>query len=297
MKKIKLSGVIFLLVVVISACETKDTQLHMEGATGSSAAVVPTLVQEEKPTQKERIKAGDFSGLTGISDEELSNLEFIFDSSEFYNQFHNNRKDEDMEWIEYDINHDGTDELIYRQKYNYYENAAMKRIVAVFAIQENEANLVLLDAVDMPRFYFLSSNGNLIYHNFQYGLGDSDSYTHYVFDDEFRQKVESTLYVCFIAKWAETEICETMQKDWEDESIREIMLKNWKDGSKSVNEWIENNPDQAKAGIYFKEYTDTGEAVVLTEQEFMNAFEAMVGASFLDMKPDWYDSYCAEWKY
>lgn len=66
-------------------------------------------------------------GLTGISDEELSNLEFIFDSSEFYNQFHNNRKDEDMEWIEYDINHDGTDELIYQQKYNYYENAAMKR--------------------------------------------------------------------------------------------------------------------------------------------------------------------------
>lgn len=88
-----------------------------------------------------------------------------------------------------------------------------------------------------------------------------------------------------------------MKRDWEDESIREIMLKNWKDGSKSVNEWIENNPDQAKAGIYFKEYTDTGEAVALTEQEFMNALEAMVGASFLDMKPDWYDSYCAEWKY
>lgn len=60
MKKIKCSGVIFLLVVVISACETKDTQLHMEEATGSSAAVVSTLVQEEKPTQKERIKAGIF---------------------------------------------------------------------------------------------------------------------------------------------------------------------------------------------------------------------------------------------
>jgi hypothetical protein len=174
----------------------------------------------------------------------------------------NSDKEDDYEWIEYDINRDGTDELIYQFK--NYPNNIVKAIVGMFAVNGEKAKLVLFDIFEMPRFYFLSKNGNIIYSDFWYGTTDYDSY------------------------W----LCE-FDKEWNIEVVYKLELHYIYDLSELPSDWKEIHPNMNDIGVYYsicyvnqdqEDYVED-----LDEEEFYKLFEEMTGFSFDEMKPDWYD--------
>lgn len=210
----------------------------------------------------DQIKSGDFSSLTGADETDLSNLQFAFDDSQFYNNLHNNLED-DMEWVEYDINKDGASELIYQQKYSQYENGLMKRIVAVFAFQDQETKLVIMDIVDMPRFHFLSQNGNIIYYYMAHGTTTYDAYTYYTFDDE-----------------------------WNKEFVYQLDIHNIYDMAELPSDWSETHPDENAVGVYYKKLTlqnDVYQEEPLSKEWFLELFEEMTGSSIYDMPPEGFE--------
>ena len=196
----------------------------------------------------EQIKNGDFSSLTWVSDIELENLRIALENRD------------GMEWLEHDINNDGMNELIYQEKDIRYEKT--KRIVAIFGFMNSDTRLVLLDVFDIPRHYFLSENGNIIYHNFSYGAWQHDTYSHYIFDDELNR-----------------------------ENDYGLELYNIYDLAELPDDWAKINLDMTEVGVYYNKYVPKDDVWIreaLDERQFLEAFEEMTGTSFYDVKPDWF---------
>jgi hypothetical protein len=197
---------------------------------GNTAAAPP----KESLTLPEQIINGDFSNLIIPKNDDtlLQTLEKVYEVAET----------EGHEWIEFDLNGDGINELILRVSESY--NEEMKRIVAVFTfdIEKQESRLVYLHTNDLPRFLFLSRNGNMIWYHFSYGAILWDSYGHEVFDDDWNRVRLYTLNI--------TEI----------DDLSEL-------------------PDMRETGVYFHLDTELGRER-LDESSFMRMFEEMTGFCF-----------------
>ncbi|MCL2375845.1 MAG: hypothetical protein FWC76_00475 [Defluviitaleaceae bacterium] len=153
------------------------------------------------------------------------------------------------EWIEFDLNGDGIDELILR-----HERGRIASIY-VFDYESQEAILVYHHNAGIARGMFISENGNLMHLNFFNGWFNWVNYTHYKFDDEWNLVRLSNLNATLVY-----------------------------DMSEMPEDWAETNPDMAEVGIYFHY---NGEAVY--RDQFLEMFQEMLGTSFYNMLPEWYD--------
>jgi len=207
----------------------------------------------EKPNDLlNRIKNGDFSGLNNKAS--LDALE----------KMHKNFEALGYEWLEFDLNGDGVNELIL-QEHTYYEEK--NRIVAIFAFnyEKHETELVYLHTIDLPRFLFLSESGNTVWYNHYSGIYDYIGYSHIVFDDEWNRIRPYTLEITHIY-----------------------------DFSEMPEYWFNENPDMGAVGIYFHKSIGVpgDESYVremLSEEQFMEMFEELTGFPFNNVLPGWWD--------
>ncbi|MDR0272040.1 MAG: hypothetical protein LBI27_01820 [Clostridiales bacterium] len=203
----------------------------------------------------EEIKAGDFTSLMILANNEWLSEELI--------RLYTRIEESGYKWIEFDLNEDGINELILQGGNNY----EMNRIICIFVFnfENQETELVYYHNADLLRFLFLSRNGNTIWYHFTYGTYNWNSWSHCVFDDEWNRVRLSALNVIYIYDLLEL-----------------------------PDDWAERNPDMVEVGVYFRRYAqgyEDGEfeSEMLDEQQFLEAFEEMMGFSFYEVTPDWFN--------
>jgi hypothetical protein len=190
----------------------------------------------------ERIKTGDFSGIVEADQRETA--AYVTSVSD------------GMVWVEHDINGDGLNELIYQLVDSGYKD--MKPIAAVFAFQNQETRLVISDTIDGSEFYFLSENGNIIYHYSYYSYFNEDIYYYCAFDSECAP-----------------------------ERVYGLHVLNIFDMSSMPGKWAEEHPDTPTQGVYYTKHAardDGWRQEKMEKRQFEKAFEEMTGSSVNDMK-------------
>lgn len=110
------------------------------------------LLHYQKRDGFREIRKGNFSVINGIEESDRSALETVWQEQ---------KEEDDMEWVLFDLNEDGVEELIWREK--ELPEKALRRIVAVFSKNGESVWLVLLDTTDDTEYYVLE-NGNYIYY-------------------------------------------------------------------------------------------------------------------------------------
>ena len=123
------------------------------------------LLHYQKRDGFREIRKGNFSVINGIEESDRSALETVWQEQ---------KEEDDMEWLLFDLNEDGVEELIWRKK--ELPERALRRIVAVFGKKDEGIGPVLLDLTDDTEYYALE-NGNFIYYR-QY----SGPYQYYSFE-------------------------------------------------------------------------------------------------------------------
>ena len=171
----------------------------------------------------------------------------------------NNYKDQrnDWEWVEKDINNDGINEFILREK------DLFKRIVAVFTFHNDTINLVRLWSGSAHFYDFWNDSGYYISYNFWYGLTSSDSFIFYTIDDNFNFK--PIYYLCVFQAYDFSEY----DTEW----------------------WYENHPYIIENGVgtyyiqsyLFDETEKAKELEYISEEKFSNTFKEMTGFDFYDI--------------
>jgi len=161
------------------------------------------------------------------------------------------------EWIAFDLNGDGTNELILQAVSNNRND--IRRIVSIFVFdcEGKEVELVFHHNAGLRNPYFLSRNGNFIRAMHSFGPLISYGFDQYVFDDE-----------------------------WNTQWVQSLDMTVLYDLSQLGYEWAERNPDMAEVGLYFSKFAadvSDGERQVLDEHEFMRLFEEMTGSAFSDL--------------
>jgi len=199
-----------------------------------------------------QIKNGDFSNLI-VPESDDTLLEAL-------RLVNNNIESRNYEWVEFDLNGNGTNELILQASNNEMSRMAL---IFTFDFDNQEVNLVYFHTADILRFLFLSENGNLIWYSFSYGIYNWNSYTHMIFDEEWNLIQLYTLQITYIY-----------------------------DMSEMPDNWINTNPDMSETGIYFHKEIgtfgeETFERMALNESQFIREFEEMAGFSFYNARPDW----------
>lgn len=110
------------------------------------------LLHYQKRDGFHEIRKGNFSVINGIEESERSALETVWQEQ---------KEEDDMEWVLFDLNEDGVEELIWREK--ELPERALRRIVAVFSKNSEGAWMVWLDTTDDTEYYVLE-NENYIYY-------------------------------------------------------------------------------------------------------------------------------------
>jgi len=90
------------------------------------------------------------------------------------------------EFIEVDLNGDSVNELILQAKDGNFKDK--KRIVSIFIfdLERGEVNRILHHDTNLARFWFLSSNGNVIHYFTSYDpYATVYRYSHYIFDENW----------------------------------------------------------------------------------------------------------------
>ena len=162
------------------------------------------------------------------------------------------------EWVKFDINGDGVEELLLQSK--THMNSYMRRIVSIYAFnsERQETELVFHQNAGLTRFLFLAKSGNIVHYDFTSGVILGVSFSHRAFDEQWRETTISTLGIVYIY-----------------------------DLSELPEDWAKNNPDMAEPGIYFIK-TVGGYREFIDEVLFIVMFEEMTGFSFYNAKPDWF---------
>lgn len=191
-------------VIVAAAC------LVIAGV-GGLAVWIHSGPQTNNTAALDAIERGDYSsvGDDGIAE----NLENIMNRREF----------REVEWVYYDLNDDGQDELILQEKESVADTR-IKRIIGIFAEQRGQVLVILWDVNDMTAFSFLSNN-QLIFFDQYYGTYGYESYKIYEYD----------------LQWDKT-----LVKGYEYYNI---------DSMESLPpDWLDTHPGISQEGTYFLKY-------------------------------------------
>lgn len=161
------------------------------------------------------------------------------------------------EFVRYDINKDGIDELVWREKDEL--KGGMKRILGIFVYQENSIKSIFWDVNDSTEFCFLGENGNIVYYTQYYGTYMYEEYNHIAFDADWKMSADYRLEI------------------WNIYSLEEVG-ENWED----------QHPDMANEGIYCKKkFISSADVLNVQEQaiskeEFLTEFIKLTGLEFID---------------
>ena len=159
------------------------------------------------------------------------------------------------EWIEFDMNGDGTNELIAGDLRD--EHMRIITSILAFGYEGQEVELVFHHNVELRSPFFLSRNGNFMRAMHSFGPLIAYRFSQHVFDEE-----------------------------WDLQWVQSLTMTVVYDLSELGYEWVERNPDMAEVGLYFSRFVadeSDGERQVLDEQEFLHLFEEMTGSSFPDL--------------
>ncbi|MDL2301957.1 hypothetical protein LJC58_06345 [Lachnospiraceae bacterium OttesenSCG-928-D06] len=199
----------------------------------------------------EQIKNGDFSSVKISNNTNVEEMKRIYEKQ--------NKKD-NIEWVLYDINDDGIEELVWKEKESYNQN--IKRIVGIFLFHIEGAECIVWDINDSTEYMFLSIDGNIIYYTQYYGIYDYIGYENYFFD-----------------------------KDWNKILVCGLYVYNVDEPSAFDEWWKEEYPYITDTGVYYvKSIIDT-DGIEYTEKvekdKFMEIFKENCGMSLYDLEPEW----------
>jgi len=199
----------------------------------------------------EQIKNGDFSNLLETGNTDIGEIKRIYEIQ---------KGNDNIEWVQFDINGDDCNELIWQEKNSDKPN--MKRIIGIFLLHTDVVECIVWDVNDLTEFLFLSIVGNVIYYTQYYGLYDYIGYEQYKFDNEWNKELVCGLYVYKIYDFLEV-------GEW----------------------WKEEHPYITTTGIYYIRSVVGLDSVKYTEKlgedQFLEAFMENCGASLYDLEPGW----------
>ena len=240
--------VFIILLLIVGLSACGNGDVSVSDLEPDSGSYVPV------ETLVEQIRNGNFLNIYGVDESTLEALNSIYQRE---------KELQNIEWVESYLNENGLKGLIWQEKNSHRVN----RILFVFALEDDRASLVFFGAGgQMTSVFFLSDNGNIINRYATYGLSSFHVYRHFIFSDELEMELVYELQVIKIEDWAINELKE--------------------DGL--FYEFVERNSVWAEAGIYYFGRAGSGQAEVLSEQQFLKAFEEMTGHSFYDSpaRPD-----------
>ena len=158
------------------------------------------------------IEQGDYSSVS--NDSIVETLEIIM----------NRRGLQDVEWIYFDLNDDGQNELILQEKASV-AHTGIKRIIGIFAEQHGQVSVILWDANDMGEYSFLLNN-RLIYFDQYYGTYGYESYQIYEYDHHWDKRLAEGY------EYYNIDSMESLPPDW-----------------------LDTHPALSQEGTYFQKYT------------------------------------------
>lgn len=199
----------------------------------------------------EQLKEGDVSGLK---------LEGESPDLEFFNNICN---DPQNEWVQYDINRDGFDDLILQEKRTVGKQR--KRIIAIFSAHDSEMTCKLLDVSDVTEFFFLADNNNLIYYYDEHYTHDVYIYRYIELDCEWNRQWIYDLHIYKVIDFDE------INSEW----------------------WKEHRSDITEKGIYTyklvphntEDSDGSCDEIRLSKQQFLGIFRETTGVDFEEMEP------------
>lgn len=197
------------------------------------------LISKKNELMKQ-IMSGDFS------ETEVSELISIEELENLYANIA-----QDTEWICSDINNDGVEDLLWREK---GKSDIEKQIIGIFDIKNN-GKCVFLDVIEKTEYYFLADNSELIYYSQYFGFYSYISYEKWVYEESWNKELTQGLYAYYI------------------EDIDNIPY--WLDAH--------DHSDMIENGVYFKIYED-GLTRTVNKDEFKVIFEELTKVNYEDMK-------------
>ncbi len=185
----------------------------------------------------EQMMNGDFSGMLEtdrISREDVQSVyKNMSDSVEF-------------EWTFADMNHDGTDDLIWQEK---KAREIGNPIIAIFDMA-SQGRCELWDTMDGTEYFFVTGNGKLVYHAPYFGTYDYVPYWEYEYDEAWNRTKIGGICAYYIYDLEELE-----------------------------GHTFDDMPEE---GVYFWEYIGE-EKTALKRTEFKEKFEDLTGKRYEDL--------------
>ena len=179
-----------------------------------------TYLQKEQLGFDE-IQNGNFDNVCSLSVEMIRELEKVYDVNKNIN-----------DWLLIDVNSDGKEELVWREKNNEQFN-----VIAIFAMQEKECKRVLWDIYDAGE-YHLVVNDTIIYFWRYSGAYERYSFCAVEFDAEFNKDYREIYEVIRITDVEEAKAV------WED----------CKEGTYYIKTIIDDNNDMHKEERSYEEW-------------------------------------------
>jgi len=272
MKKVFLGFI--LAILLIFGCRQKNDEnspTEMAESTTAPISAISTGITTDMPTTPpapeesgkssvitdsvERIKNGDFSDVKWWHDDKFIKIDYVEILSLLEIKY--NIINDELEWVERDINGDGKNELVWREK------DLMKRTSAIFTFMNEEVYLVFVDGGGAHFYTFLSDFGYDVHYQFWYSITGSDSFLFY-----------------------------KLNHDFSAEFIYGVTMLRVYDFSEVKDEWLDSNPHikENGPGVYCQEfYLDPSfhredvEYTFISEEQFLKTVKEMAGFDFYDV--------------
>lgn len=200
------------------------------------------------------VMQGDFSKVDGLTEDEVREMEVFFENLD---------EIDDTKWIFRDLNSDGTQELLLVQNRGGSDEPG--RIHAAFRT-EGKYRRILWDCSDSGECY-IPGRENLIYCTQYQGIFQYKSYTECCFDETWEMTMLGKLEIFRV----------TDLEEWNGIPDHFLSLE---------------RPEVESEGIYYCMISDCrngSDKKMLTETEWIERVETMVGAPFDAVKPEWYE--------
>lgn len=207
--------------------------------------ILGIICSQKKVHTLEEIVSGDYSG---IEDQKIA---------EALQTALSNEPDQ-LEWIFMDLNGDGKEELILRDK--DYQTKYMLSIVGIFSLKRGKVVCNLLDLGDVGEFFFLC-NGHLMYYCDFWGQ---------IYDASFQEY--------------------QMNKNGNFSKVKNLTLRMVPLEEDIPPEWRKMYPGLKAGENYYEEYNESKNSMeVVPEEKWMKDFEELMGADLQTVAPYVYD--------
>ncbi|MCL2159356.1 MAG: hypothetical protein FWH48_08115 [Oscillospiraceae bacterium] len=255
-KAFALAALILLAAWCVGCVSSKIEQMIEPQITeGRTSAEIHESTEFSGNDHIEHIKNGDFSNIKLPYYNETLDEYYVagLETLEINYQSQKN----DWEWIERDINGNGTNELILREK------DLFKAFIAIFSFENDEAKIIYLWNGSAHFYEFWANPGYYVKYQFFYGLYSYNSFQFY-----------------------------KLNNNYDREFVYGLIILNVYDFAEVGDEWLDNNPyiKENGTGIYCQEfYSDADEPgeiseyAYISEDQFLSKFKEMVGFDFYDI--------------